>query len=126
MARRRSRSQKRNTRRYKTIPPPHRIPRRPRLRFSRPSRERPSRPTVTIPSRRKERVLPARSEVKRRLKKKPQRKHLTYTTLTHEEKKPKLHCVRRKMRKEIMHALKKSGRGGQKRAKWTDESRLKC
>jgi len=37
-------------------------------------------------------------------------------------------CVRRKVRKEVMHALKKTGKGGgkQRRHRYTLKSRIKC
>jgi len=35
-------------------------------------------------------------------------------------------CSSRKVRKEIMHATKKAGKGGQKKAKWKPESKIKC
>lgn len=35
-------------------------------------------------------------------------------------------CVRRKMRKEVLHALNKAGKGGQRRQKRTEHSNTKC
>lgn len=37
-----------------------------------------------------------------------------------------IHCVKRSTRKEVLHALKKTGKAGQKRAQWKPESRLPC
>ncbi len=35
-------------------------------------------------------------------------------------------CVRRRIRREVMHALKIPGRGGQRRARWNPWSKLRC
>lgn len=35
-------------------------------------------------------------------------------------------CVRRKTRREIMFATKNAGRGGQRRARWNEASRISC
>ena len=37
-------------------------------------------------------------------------------------------CIRRKVRRAVLHALQKTGRGGgpQKRPRWSDASRIRC
>lgn len=37
-----------------------------------------------------------------------------------------LMCVRRRVRKEVLHALKKTGRGGQKSPRWNAWSQVHC
>jgi hypothetical protein len=129
MAKRRKRSARTNrrTRRKTTTIKKNNLintPKRSRLRSAIPY-PRKQRKTTVRPSNRKVRVLPALTVVKRQSKT-LQRKHLTIKNLTPSEIPTKLHCVKRAMRKEVMHALKKTGQAGQKKAKWTKESKLKC
>jgi len=35
-------------------------------------------------------------------------------------------CVRRKQRTEVLHALRQTGRGGQKKPVWKDQSHIQC
>lgn len=35
-------------------------------------------------------------------------------------------CARRQIRREVMHALKKSGRGGQKKPRYSEYSKISC
>lgn len=35
-------------------------------------------------------------------------------------------CVRRQMRREVLHAYRKTGRGGQRRPRWNWYSRVRC
>jgi hypothetical protein len=35
-------------------------------------------------------------------------------------------CSKRKSRREVIHALNKSGQGGQKKARWSSNSHIKC
>lgn len=35
-------------------------------------------------------------------------------------------CRRRRARTEVLHAQRKTGRGGQRKPKWTQESRMRC
>lgn len=35
-------------------------------------------------------------------------------------------CAKRKVRKEIMHAIKKTGQGGQKKPKYNKDTHIKC
>lgn len=35
-------------------------------------------------------------------------------------------CERRRQRREVLHALRHSGKGGQKKPRWTQESHLSC
>jgi hypothetical protein len=99
-------------------------PPKPRLRFSAPSIN----PFASIQGYlpvRNERVLPARSAAKTS-RKKAQRKYLATKVLTQDRKQDKLHCVNRSIRKEVMHAINKTGQSGQKRPTWTEDSRKRC
>lgn len=35
-------------------------------------------------------------------------------------------CIRRKIRQQVLHALRKTGKVGQKRPRWTEYSTIKC
>lgn len=43
-----------------------------------------------------------------------------------ENPKKVLTCVRRKIRKEVLFAKRKTGRSGQKRPRWTEYSKIRC
>lgn len=47
------------------------------------------------------------------------------TELTAAKLKRKI-CLRRRVRKQVMHATRQSGRSGQNKPKWTNESRQSC
>lgn len=104
---------------------PHKtIPNR-RLRLSKPYKPTYYHEAIKPPIR-KARTLPALAVAKTRPKKKPQPKHLAIKHLTQDPISKTLHCVKRAIRKEIMHANNKAGRSGQKRPKWTEDSRKRC
>lgn len=46
--------------------------------------------------------------------------------LTKKEKKQTMVCVNRQVRREVLHANKKTGKAGQKKPNWTELSRIKC
>jgi len=39
---------------------------------------------------------------------------------------PAILCVRRRIRKEVLHAFKKTGKGGNRKPRFTERSKIKC
>lgn len=123
MAKRRKTSKRRYTRKTpttrKTLP-------KQRLRLSKPYKPKRTYLATPVPLRTSQRTQRRTSAKKQPKKQKPNLlratviKQLTPTT-------EKLHtCIKRGQRKEIIHATNKAGRSGQRKPKWTKESRTKC
>lgn len=53
------------------------------------------------------------------------KKHILKSKIVSQTIKPYI-CAKRKIRKEVMHALNKTGQAGQKKPNWTDQSSIKC
>lgn len=49
-----------------------------------------------------------------------------YSVAAFSQPKKESTCVRRKQRREVLHALRKTGKVGQKRPNWTQKSKIRC
>jgi hypothetical protein len=108
MARRRRNRRSRYTRRHKVITAKR------SLRLSKPFKPT-STGRLTFNTIRREQPVQRQTVLKQSTKKVIQRKNFKKTSLTALEKKRKMICKRRAERKQIMHALNKAGRSGQRR-----------
>jgi hypothetical protein len=98
-----------------------------RLRSSRPLRRSvPAKPIQQSPTWRVSRPTVRRTVKQVKTAKPKKAKFLRSTVLTKTEQYRKMVCTKRRIRDQVMHAFKQTGKAGQKRPRHNQERAIKC